>query len=263
MKNLSQKKVIETYNSLHLGDNLIHLNYLHRLSIANPDLLFKHYVDKNYISKLCPLLQGIENIELLNLQEMPHRAVNSWIGDEDYFYNSPLQTNWVDFHLDFFKYFSERLGLNTPIIHRDDLLFDFPALHMLNQDTKAHDFLIINSTPLSGQTKDFDPLYLTKLTQTLVFKGFSVITTHPTGIVESTLEKGFDLLKIAQISFKSSVIIGIPNGPMWLTFNKISNKQIKARLAWVSIQNLDLGENCLTCLNKEDISKVLQDNKII
>jgi hypothetical protein len=164
--------------------------------------------------------------------------------------------------LDYFEYLSSLLGFQNPVVTRDDLLFDLPILKSGEFDV-SYDFLIINSTPLSSQVADFDSNYLSELTKKLVSKGYKVATTHPTGIIKSTLELGYDLLKIAQLSNRCQMIIGIPNGPMWLTFNSICNKQLKARLVWLSIQNLNLGESCFTCTNKDVISDLLRVNDVI
>ncbi|QWD13722.1 hypothetical protein G6678_05765 [Polynucleobacter paneuropaeus] len=199
----------------------------------------------------------------MSLKDLPQDAVNCWIGYEDYFYKSPLARNWTAFHLDYFNYLSNKLGLKNPISHRDDLLFNFPLLDGPSPINKKFDFLIVNSMPLSGQIAGFDPNFLNVLIKTLVFKGYSVISTHPNGIVESTMERGFNLLDIARISNYSKVIIGVPNGPMWLTFNIFNNDNLVLRLPWVSIQDLNLGKNCKTCYESLEIYNLLQLNKII
>lgn len=251
-----------TFNEWHLGDNLIHLNYLYRLAKLNPEKKFRHYVNKNHLAQLNPLLEGIPNITLFELGLAPSLSTNCWIGHQKYFHNSPLKRDWVSFHLGYFKYLSNLLGFQNPVKSRDDLLFDFPVLGNC-QANAAYDFLIINSTPLSSQIADFDSNYLTQLTAKLVDRGCKVVTTHPTGFTKSTLEQGYDLLKIAQLSNRCHTIIGVPNGPMWLTFNSVNNKQLKARLVWLSIQNLNLGVNCLTCENKEAITNILKESGVI
>lgn len=248
---------IKTFNEFHLGDNLIHLNYLYRLSRLYPDLTIEHYLNINYIHELRNLIPNSSNISLFDIESKPSCSVNSWIGFDGYYYNSPLQGNWVDFHLDFFKNFSVILGVKNPIINDVDLLFDFPILENFNF-SKKYDFLIVNSKPLSSQISDFDEDFLNNLIKELIFKGYTVAATHPNGIVESTIEKGYGLLQVGQISNNCQAIIGVPNGPMWLTFNKFNQNQVMLRLAWLSRQQLYLGSNCHTCVSGEHISAVLK-----
>jgi hypothetical protein len=255
-------KIISTYNELHLGDNLIHLNYLHKLSKSYPELVFNHYLNNEFIYQLTPLISDSNNINLFGLELKPPDAINCWIGYEEYFYKSNLQGSWVEFHLDFFNRLSFLLGVQNPILKELDLLFDFPVIEK-TKSPRRYDFLIVNSTPQSNQTLDFDEKFLVNIIKMLVFKGYSVISTHPNGIVESTIEKGYDLIGVAQISNNCQAIIGIPNGPMWLTFNKFNQDKVLFRLLWLSIQKLNLGANCLTCYSGTELLDMLIRSEIL
>jgi len=253
---------ISTFNELHLGDNLIHLNYLHKLSKLYPDLVLNHYLNDHYIDQLNPLISESLNIKLFKLELKPSDAINCWIGYEDYFYKSHLQGNWVEFHLDFFNRLSYLLGVKNPILKDSDLLFDFSILEK-KKSLRRYDFLIVNSTPQSNQTFDFDKEFLIQVIKKLVFKGYSVISTHPNEIVESIIEKGYGLIEVAQISNNCQAIIGIPNGPMWLTFNSFNQDKVLFRLVWLSIQKLTLGANCLTCSSGPDLLDMLIRSEIL
>jgi hypothetical protein len=74
------QNIVCTLNEWHLGDNLIHLNYLYRLSRLNPEKQFRHYVNSLQLGQLRPLIEGIPNIELFELQLAPSWATNCWIG---------------------------------------------------------------------------------------------------------------------------------------------------------------------------------------
>jgi len=257
------KKTISTFNEWHLGDNLIHLNYISKLSKKYPEIYFKHYLRKSYIHLLQDLIADNKKIQLFPLEEKTIDEVNCWIGSEGYYYNSPLANNWTAFHIDFFNQFSKKLELISPISSENDLFFDFSALNGPSPTNRPYNFLIVNSAPMSSQITDFNREYLNNLTRELVFKGYSVMTTHPTGIVESTLEKGFNLIEIARISNHCEAIIGIPNGPMWLTFNIFNKDNIKFRALWLSAQTLNLGNNCFSCDSSTQISNILRECQII
>jgi len=252
---------IITFNELHLGDNLIHLNYLHKLAIKNPDLCFIHYLNDEYIALLKPLI-SINNIKLESIKNKNDFSINSWIGYDNYFYDSPLNKDWVLFYLTFFDYFSKKINLENPILNKYDLLFDFPSLNKPSLLDRDFDYLIVNSTPLSNQTNNFDPHFLNLIIKMLVFKNYRVISTHPNGIIESTMEKKLDLLEISRISNRCKAIIGIPNGPMWLTFNVFNNSNLIYRILWLSVQNLSLGNNCFSLKHPNEILNFINHNPI-
>ena len=74
---------------------------------------------------------------------------------------------------------------------------------------------------------DFSEKYLIDLTAQLINLGYSVITTHPTGFTKSTLEMGLSITEIGLLSSFATCILGVPNGPMWPTFNVFNKNLIK------------------------------------
>jgi hypothetical protein len=248
--------LIKTVNEWHLGDNLIHLNYLIRLSRQNPQLHFEHFLRADYIDDLVPLISE-SNISLFPLGDAHEDAINCWIGHENFFHNSPLRNDWVEFHMDFFRRLSLALKLDSPIKSADDLLFDMQILNGDSPLGEEIDFLIVNSTPLSCQSPEFNDFYLNNLAKIMVTQGFRVITTHPNGCCTSALELGFKLHEIARLAMRCKGVIGIPNGPMWLTFNVFANPNLLCRIVWLGPQKLNLGSNCLSIERSIDITNAL------
>jgi hypothetical protein len=121
--------MIHTYNEYHLGDNLVHLNYLREVCKKNPDLEFTHHCNPQHHAQLTPLLEGVA-IELGDLM-IPPGAINAWIGRDNYFYNHPLRADWVAFHLSWFDHLSDLLEVSNPMACREDFLFDYPALNLI------------------------------------------------------------------------------------------------------------------------------------
>ena len=255
--------LISTYNQYHLGDNLHSLNYLRRVALSSPHTNIKHYCPASYVEQLLPLLSGVPNLSLFDIESAPHDSINLWIGRDDYFFNSPLNKNWVNFFLDFSKYISEILGVNNPILSRDDLLFDYPDLNPINKNINNFDFLIINSTPLSYQIQDFNERYLIDLAAQLIKLGYSVITTHPTGFTKSTLELGLSITEVGVLSSFATCILGVPNGPMWPTFNVFNKNLIKRRIIWLSFETLNLTDDCICVKSSHELDFLLSSAKII
>jgi len=232
--------MIHTYNEYHLGDQLIHLQYLRRVCRENPHLEFTHHCNEMYHAQLTPLLEDMP-IGLQGLS-IPTTAVNSWIGYANFFYNHQKRRDWVAFHLDWFSYLSDRLEVNSPMQEADDFLFDYPQLHCVFAD--RFDYLLINSPPASGQLPDYTPEYWQNRARNLINDGYKVITTHPTGLCQSTLEANFDVTAIGSLSKYADHIEAVDTGPLWTTFNIHSkNKVLSRKIYGTTSDTIDLAPN--------------------
>ena len=240
--NLIIHNMIHTYNEYHLGDQLVHLNYLRQVCKENPHLEFTHHCNEQHHAQLLPLCEGVP-ISLQGLS-IPPGAINAWIGRNNYFYNHPLRENWVAFHLDWFDHLSDLLEIASPIASRDDLLFDYPALNVPIPIT--FDYLIINSPPLSNQLPSYDPEFFNKRVRKLLNEGKSVITTHPTGMGMSTLEMKLDVSGIGALSKYCKHIEGVATGPMWTTFNIFNKDKVLSRIFYCAHQTVNLTDSTIT-----------------
>ena len=234
--------MIHTYNEYHLGDQLVHLNYLREVCKQNPGIEFTHHCNPQHHAQLEPLCEGLQ-ISLDNLS-IPPGSVNSWIGRENYFYNHPLQSDWVAFHLSWFDHLSDLLGVSNPMACREDFLFDYPELQRTGFE--CHDYLIINSPPHSGQLPDYTPEYWQNRVRNLLNDGYKVITTAPTGMCQSTLEMGLNVTGIGQISNDCKHIEGVATGPMWTTFNIFNQNKVLSRTFYCAHQTVNLTSNTVT-----------------
>jgi hypothetical protein len=254
---------VETFNEFHLGDNLIHLNYLYRLAQAYPLTRFVHYCRDNYLDQLNQLqLDQDVNIHLAPLSKKTTDAVNCWIGHEHYFYTSPLRGDWLLFYMAYFEKLSRTLAVENPITSGSDLLFKFPELQKAST-TKSYDFLINNAPPMSGQCIGYNSSDFVNLVKILKRCGYSVITTCPTGECESTLDLKLGVVGIAWVSNRCKAVIGIPNGPMWLTYNVFNLDIIKLRICFLSIQSLRLTDRCISLPSFNQIYSCLQQLRLI
>lgn len=233
--------MIQTYNEYHLGDNLVHLNFLRRLSYMVKDEIV-HYCNPQLHSQLQPLVEDT-SVVLRALDRDPH-AINAWIGTNNYYYNHPLRHDWVQFHLDWFNNLSAQLGVLNPIASRKDLLFEYPRLNAYGMP--HYDYLVCNSPPLSNQLPDFNPVFFENLVRNLLNEGKTVITTFPTGMCESTLDHHLDVTGIGNLSNTCDHHIGVATGPMWTTFNIFNQDAVSSRTWYCGHQTLNLTDNTVT-----------------
>jgi len=240
--NLIIHDMIHTYNEYHLGDQLVHLHYLRKVCSENPHLEFTHHCNLKHHDQLFPLLEDVP-ITLSDLY-IPPGAINCWIGYANFFYEHLKRHDWVAFHLDWFAYLSDRLGVPNPMAGREDLLFDYPALKGLA--TPQYDYLVINSPPNSGQLPDYHPNLFTNMVRQHLNEGKSVITTYPTGMCECTLDMGFTVTDIGSLSRYVSHIVGVATGPMWTTFNVYNLDSVKTRTFYCAHQSVNLTDNTQT-----------------
>jgi len=216
--------MIRTYNEYHLGDQLIHLNYLRRLGLPAT-----HYCKAEYHRQLQPLTEGTE-IVLMDLPAKPEDAVNAWIGANNYFYNHPKKEHWVEFHLDWFKHLSNTLGVPIVMASQDNFLFDYPALMAIQAE--QYDYLIINSPPKSNQLPSFNQDAFKRMAQELLDQGQTVISTYPLQICPNTLEKGLDVTRIGILSKAVKHIIAVDTGPLWTTYNVHNKDKVLSRTVY-------------------------------
>jgi len=226
--------LIKTYNEYHLGDQLHHLNYLRKVCQGDSSIECVHYCKQEYHPQLLPLCEDLP----ITLQDLPHRgdAINAWIGADGYFYRSPLNKNWVAFHLDWFSYLSNQLGVMNPMQHPDAFLFNYPALE--KGKYPSYDVLIVNSVPMSGQLPDYNPWFFEKLTKKYIEEGSTVITTYPTGLCQSTLELGMTITDIGCLAKGVNRIQGVDTGPMWPTYNV--HARIPTRIVYSAAHAINL-----------------------
>ena len=214
--------MIETYNTTHLGDNLIHLNYLRKLKQPS-----RHYCLPEYIEQLQPLTEGTE-IELIDLKYRTDSAVDSWSNKLNWLGYYKAREDWVTFHMRWFEHLSRELNVATPIWSTLDLMFDYPKLSA--KKFPRFDYLILNCPPRSGQYPNFSLDRFKLKVEQLQAHGHEVWTVEPTGICESTREHGMDVSEIGNLSNYCNHIIAIDTGPLWPTFNIHNIRTVESRL---------------------------------
>lgn len=134
------------------------------------------------------------------------------------------------------------MEITNPMASREDFLFDYPELK--KPMGAQFDYLIINSPPMSGQLPDFDPKFFQNLVRNLANEGKKVVTTHPTGMAECTLDHHLTVTGIGALSKNCEHIIAIDTGPLWPTFNVYNDQTVKSRTIYgKTFDAFDLTDN--------------------
>lgn len=229
-----------TYNAYHLGDNLVHLNFLRKLALQHPDRTFDHCANPAHVAQLAPVVRDVPNVRLVDACDQT--AINAWRGSENYWHQHPQRNDFVAFHKDWFRKLAAQMGLESPIQSAADMLFDYPELAPSGAPTARFDYLIINSVPHSGQLAGFNPHDFPRLVASLQARGKVCITTSPTGLCECTNngQHGLDVTGIGRLSISANCIMGVATGPIWTTFNKWN--QEARRVILLDNERLDLVE---------------------
>lgn len=222
--------IIHSFNEYHLGDSIIHLNYVRRLIAKNPDINYVHAVHPQYVNELKTIVQDLSNISIITLQDGASKKdikwFNSWRNTNNFFFNHPRMHDIANFHLDWFQIFSNSIGISNPIHTVDDLWIDYPGLLHSTPLDDDYDYMVINCQPMSCQWKHwqqgcFDPLF-----QKLKDTGKKVISLESNGFdYPFTRSKGLSLTSVGHISIRCNKIIGVSTGPIWTILNSHNKKK--------------------------------------
>lgn len=236
----------ETFSEFHLGDNLIHLNFLRKLSKCYPTAQFVHATNEHYIPQLQDVIKDIRNISLIPLNECTSSAINAWTGSGRplWFLNRggfidthPTPENWSQLHIDWFKHLAKKMGLESPIEKPADLLFDYPALQEITPITKDWkcDTLVINSQPGSGQLKAFPPQNKFKSIYNRIFHNGHIFDHNTTDnflspIIDLLCEAGHNVVTTQPYQTKTTSFQSPPcTSQHGLTVTNIGNLSLRCK----------------------------------
>jgi ADP-heptose:LPS heptosyltransferase len=270
--NVDQPEVPPTYTweGYHLGDNIIHINYLRKVALANPHRKFIHACRKEYIPQIAELAEDAKNISIISLDDKPANAISSWKNTGGFMDRHPLKTKWGQLYVSWFVALSHQLQVKNPCARIDDLLNDSPAILKPTKMSQPWDVLIINSPVGSGQFKHWTPDYFDGIINSLVASGKTVISTYPskTGI-PCTQDEKLSVAGIGNVSLKTPVIISVSTGPMFTTLNVFNRSSVRLRIILRDHQNPNEVEDFqspdpfIPLKTREDVMQVLRDRKII
>ncbi len=255
--------ITRTHNAYHLGDNLVHLHFLRKVALANPDRQFVHYAQWNYAIQLNPVTLDVPNIRLAPFDyHLPSDSINAWRGDNQFWYSHPDRLDFVKFHVEaWFPYLADKMNVENPIKRAEDMLFDYPAIAA--SSLLAHppfDVLLINSQPGSGQFASYSAWELGNLGGQIAEKGFSVIATSPVvhRDIVCTADQNLSVTQIGHLSLHCHTIVMVSTGPSWATFNVWNQKSIKLRVILLDSERVHLAPNTMHCARIEEAAEVLK-----
>lgn len=206
--------MIQTFNRFHLGDQLIHLQFLRRIAQAKPGLPIEHKTHAQYIPAMQALVTDLPQIQLTELIEEPTGFIDAWRGSNGFWYAHPKRNDFLAFHLEHFALLSEHMGIACPIKSAADMLWDSPALDPNNLSSANVDVLIINSAPQSNQWPEYDADKFLSLQRELRKKGLRTINS------DELRAQGWPIAAVGALAGQCKYVMGTAHGPFWVTLNK-------------------------------------------
>jgi len=274
-------QVTRTHNAYHLGDNLVHLHFLRKVALANPDREFIHAARWQYRRELEPVVADVPNLNLTELDHDPFykypfdgsvafhhvadqssnhpkvwhydRSVNAWRGADGFWYAHPDRNDFVKFHLEaWFPLLCERIEVENPMRTPADMLFDYPALQMPVPDLVPFDVLVMNAPPGSGQFEAFSATELDNIICELEFNKVKVVATG-----SGFPKPHFSVTQIGQMSLHCHTILMVSTGPSWPTFNVWNKDSIKLRVILLDAERVNLAPFTVHCSRIEEAREIL------
>jgi hypothetical protein len=256
-------KTIRTHNIWHIGDHLVHLNFLRRVALENLDCKFIHYAGWHYLSELRDAVSDVPNIELAELNYMlPADSINAWRGDNQHWYDHPRRNEFVAYHLEWFDFLAKRMGVKNPVKKPADMLFDYPAIlkPIGGAGNQPFDVLVINCRPGSGQFQRYSEFALAALADRMAARGHKVIATDPlpNSKVQSTRKSGLTITQIGHLSLHCHTLVMVSTGPSWPTFNIWNTETVKERILLLDTERVWLSPNTYHCDHMPEVEARLQ-----
>ena len=244
---------VQTYMEWHLGDNLIHLHFLRKLSEKYPELRFRHALRQAYISQCQEVVQDLPTIELVPLVEgQVPTGINAWKGADGFFFAHPKKLEFGTLYLDLFRKLAGQMGLSSPFKSADDLLFDYPAIANKNIAAR-YDVLLINSRPLSEQFKSYREEDFFQLAHALQARGLTLISTEKIPGFDCTQEMHYSVTDIANISLSVRYFIAVCTGAMWPSMNVFNQEKHAFKIILNDHESIDFGKNVVMCRHSSDL----------
>lgn len=228
----------------HLGDQIVHLNFLRKLATANPQHRFCHFMHDCYMAQMSDVVCDIPTIELHSLEDLLRGEDVNVLGpgyrnvwknaDGGYWERHPLRNDYSNFYVAFFAKLASEMGLESPIKQPSDLLFDYPKLLEPAWPGEEFDYLVINSRPCSGQFMAYDKLlYFDPLIEKLVKAGKRVVVTQDTSVCEAWVTSRnwrhdrpeLSITQIGNLSLRCKNIIAVATSPMFPCMNAWQNPE--------------------------------------
>jgi hypothetical protein len=252
-----------THCALRLGDNLAHLHFLRSLAKANPRHHFVHFAHLCYIAQLSEVVCDLSNVQVMSLERVSAapktpqefwsmkplhvESIDAWKNAGGYWERHALRLDYAQFYLGHCAMLADAMGLISPMRAVQDIPFDYPAL--LSWKYEAFDFLVVNSTPKSGQLPAYNVTEMNDLVGKLSNK-YKVITTAPTPhACGCTQEHGMTVSQIGALSCFCKYVVAVSTGPSWTTFNKFNAHSMALRVVLIDKEEVKISPRTVNVNN--------------
>lgn len=233
---------INTHCALRLGDNICHLHFLRAQAKANPEIHFAHHAFGYYLPQLVEVVADVPNISLHALEHtgQPADSFDAWKNTGGFWERHPLKNEYAEFMLEWFSKLAGRMGLCSTFTKPTDLLFDYPALEPDKPASDPFDFLIINSSPMSGQAQGYNLKEMDGLIGALAGNYTVVTTQRGRNPVQCTQDNGLTVTQIGRLSLRCRYILMVSTGPSWPTLNLFNAMTVEKRIIIIQHERLGL-----------------------
>ena len=249
-------RVVRTYMQWHLGDNLLHLHFLRKLSERYPHLKFVHALQPAHMAQCQEMLTDRPQIKLVPLLPGTDQGLDAWKGAEGFFFQHPNRFQFGALYIDLFKCLAQRMGLESPLQKTDDLLFDYPAI-CRDKGLGTYDVLLVNSQPLSEQFKSYRESDFVDLAGFCRARGLSVITTRKIDGYPCTLDKHLSVTDIANLSLRARYFIAVCTGAMWPSMNVFNQSIHQFRVILNDHETIDFGTRITMCRDSATMLEIV------
>lgn len=223
-------RIIKLYNTWHLGDQIFNFILFYNIKdyIELNNITIQYYCNPEYHYQLSEF-NCSKNIQILDHTKHldTSDALHVWIGDKIYdmcWFSrcNDFQRKQNVFYVAFFNEVLQKL--NIPVLFKKleytdpDLLTRYIDINgRFNNKYAELDFLILNSTPLSGQyyknDAEWNPLIIE------LNKKYRIVTTEHVPGVYCTQDDNLTVKDIAAVSTKVKKIIAVNSGVVPGLFN--------------------------------------------
>lgn len=235
-------RTINFISETHLGDCIMHTDFLNKLVKINKELSINFYIVENFKSQVEELIEDKTRIIPYNRKNAPPNAVRAWMAQYGQITKIPF--DFGELKLNFYKKLCSELKISCPYSSIEDVIFD-SCLLTENPNDDYWDILLINSDGHSNQTGN-KPLECDKFIEK--FKRKKIITTKKIPNVPCTLDLNYTVLDIGKLSLKCNKIIGVHTAPWHTAMNKKNYESNKA-FFHIDANNFYTYKNCKTIKN--------------
>lgn len=237
---------IDFISESHLGDCIIHADFLNKLIKVNEHIHINFYVIETYKNQVDEFIENKDRINTFNRSEAPATAVRAWMAQYGHIKSIPFDFGFLK--LNFYNRLCQELHIKCPYNNLLDLLPD-SSLFYENPKDQNWDILLINSDGHSGQTKD-KPLDCTSFIEK--FKHKQIITTKKYKDLPCTMDLNYSVMDIGRLSLKCNLIIGVHTAP-WHTVMNRKNYDANKKFFHMDVNNFYTYKNCTTITSLDQL----------